>query len=355
MKKRSKFIIFYFIFLFLIALTSLALFELTILFMLNNPSVLNSHLQEFIIGYHRGNERIGVQFSKECARYDPEVTYTLKQGNCHQKSREFSVEYSINSKGMRDDETSLDSPEIVVIGDSQAMGWGIDQELTFGTLLEENVGRRVLNTAISSYGTVRQFKILERVDLSNLDYLIVTYNANDLRENRTYYENGNNLPILAEEEYNKYVGWHEDRKKYYFGKHSYTLIRKLYKGFLETFVERESTPNTEMSSDKEFKDEVGLFLNVLLNTSVNLENTNIIVIEVNENANNDSMFVDQLNEELESKASYNGIAKSITAIDLSPMLTGDKYYLLDDHMTSAGHLAVANALQDFIQEKNENR
>ena len=67
------------------------------------------------------------------------------------------------------------------------------------------------------------------------------------------------------------------------------------------------------------------------------------------------MFVDQLNEELESKAFYNGLAKSITAIDLSPMLTGDKYYLLDDHMTSAGHLVVANALQDFIQEKNENR
>ena len=349
MTKKSKLIIFYFIFLFLIALTSVALLELTILFMLNNPSVFNSHLPNFIVQYHRAHERPGIQFSKECSKYDPEVTYTLRPGTCHQISREFSVEYSVNSEGLRDDESSLDRPEIVVIGDSHAMGWGIDQQLTFTALLEKNIGKKILNTAMTSYGTVRQFKMLERVDISNIMYLIITYNSNDLRENKTYFDNNNNLPILSEDEYNKYADWHENRKKYYFGRHSYKMMRYVF--FEDIYKKLTSTPKEVIPSEKKIKDEVSLFLNILQNTPVNLENIDIIVIQVNESANNNSLFVDQLNKELESEV-YNNIAKSITTIDLSPMLTHDKYYLLDDHMAGTGHRVVANALQNFIQENN---
>jgi hypothetical protein len=89
---------------------------------------------------------------------------------------------------LRDDEESLFSPEIVVVGDSQAMGWGVSQDLTFSSLLENALGKPILNAAISSYGTARELKILERIDLSNLKFLIIQYSDNDYRENRTYYQ-----------------------------------------------------------------------------------------------------------------------------------------------------------------------
>ena len=74
------------------------------------------------------------------------------------------------------------------------------------------------------------------------------------------------------------------------------------------------------------------------------------VLEVNEVANNDSLFVNKLNEELKSSKSFDRLAKNITAIDMSSLLTKDQYYLLDDHMNVEGHRVIADAIQKAIQK-----
>jgi len=40
---------------------------------------------------------------------------------------EFTNEVRVNHLGVRDDEASLVAPDVIVIGDSHAMGWGVDQ------------------------------------------------------------------------------------------------------------------------------------------------------------------------------------------------------------------------------------
>src|SRR5262245_1272614 len=76
--------------------------------------------------YHLNQERRLIQFQPECATYDPGLTYTLIPSSaCTVASREFSVEYRANRLGLRDDDASLVKPEIVVLGDSHAMGWGV--------------------------------------------------------------------------------------------------------------------------------------------------------------------------------------------------------------------------------------
>jgi hypothetical protein len=156
--------------------------------LINNSSVLKGPLLTVFRKYYRYKDRKIIQYIEDCAKYDSELAYTLKPGKCHLKNREWEVEFSINSAGLRDDEESLFSPEIVVVGDSQAMGWGVSQDLTFSSLLENALGKPILNAAISSYGTARELKILERIDLSNLKFLIIQYSDNDYRENRTYYQ-----------------------------------------------------------------------------------------------------------------------------------------------------------------------
>ncbi|MCP4694336.1 MAG: hypothetical protein GY859_40265 [Desulfobacterales bacterium] len=131
------------------------------------------------------------------------------------------MDYIINSKGMRDDQASLIAPEIIVAGDSIAMGWGVRQDKTFGALLEKKSGKSVLNAAISSYGTVREMRILERVNLNNLKYLIIQYCDNDFRENRTYKKNGNRLPVISKRGYNWIRQEHKNATFYFFGKHTY--------------------------------------------------------------------------------------------------------------------------------------
>lgn len=89
-----------------------------------------------------------VQYLPECARYDSELGYTLQPGNCVFENTGFSTELGVNSAGFRDDEASLNAPEIVVLGDSQAMGWGVGQGMTFADLIETETGRKTLNTGV---------------------------------------------------------------------------------------------------------------------------------------------------------------------------------------------------------------
>src|SRR4029077_2394599 len=79
------------------------------------------------LGFEYFYRRHIVQLDERTARYDPELLYTLRPGQFTFSNVEFSTPYVVNSLGVRDDERSLAQPEIVVVGDSYAMGWGVQQ------------------------------------------------------------------------------------------------------------------------------------------------------------------------------------------------------------------------------------
>ena len=51
-----------------------------------------------------------------------------------------------------------------MLGDSYAMGWGVEQGESFPEILEAATGLRVLNAGVPSYGTPRELLMLERLD-----------------------------------------------------------------------------------------------------------------------------------------------------------------------------------------------
>src|SRR5436309_11914338 len=109
------------------------------------PSPIRSCVEELY-----RSERHLIQFSPDCAQYDPRLGYRLRPGRCRFANREFATTYMINSRGLRDDETSLHEPTVIVLGDSYAMGWGVEQDETYPQVIERNLGVKVLNAAISS-------------------------------------------------------------------------------------------------------------------------------------------------------------------------------------------------------------
>ena len=161
----------------------------------------------------------------ECGEYDPELTYRLRPGTCTFSELEFDTEYRINSLGVRDDEASLDGPEIVVLGDSFAMGWGVEQQESFPAVLEARSGRKVLNAAVSSYATAREFGMLKRIDLSRARYLIIQYASNDAEENRLYGSSGSGIPIRDKAWYEDQVRSHTRNRTYRPGKYAYEVYR----------------------------------------------------------------------------------------------------------------------------------
>jgi hypothetical protein len=104
-----------------------------------------------------------VQFLPDCGRYDPDVTYTLRPGVCRFRNAEFDTELRINSAGLGDDEASLRDASVVVLDDSHAMGWGVEQDEAFPQVLERITGLKTLNAAVPSFGTVRAIRLLRRL------------------------------------------------------------------------------------------------------------------------------------------------------------------------------------------------
>jgi len=142
------------------------------------PKKIHDLLSEIYIYY----ARCTIQYEPSCARYDRERGYMLKPGHFIFSCREFANEYRVNRFGLRDDEQSLVAPDIIVAGDSVAMGWGVDQNQTFAEILQRKSHLNVLNAGVSSYGTVREMRMLDRLDTSHLKYLIIQYHSNDFWE-----------------------------------------------------------------------------------------------------------------------------------------------------------------------------
>lgn len=297
---------------------------------LNRPASLAGPLKTAAQSYYMAYDRKIIQFESEMAQYDSELFYRLKPGEFQFENREFKVEFRVNSLGVRDDEASLDGPEVIVLGDSQAMGWAVPQNETFAELIEAKTGRKTLNAAVSSYGTAREFALLKQVDTSRTRVLIVQYCQNDYQENEDFFDSGE-LNISPRE---KYVQAREDylrKTRYYPFKHvihfPFLFLRAL-----------------EGRSDREIQpDEARVFLNVIERSGVYEKVESIPVVPINGRRTNKD-FITALKEELRDPR-WNPLLKArIRPVDLSAELTEEYYNVLDDHLNEQGHELVAEAL-----------
>jgi lysophospholipase L1-like esterase len=279
-----------------------------------------------------------IQFTPACAQYDRELGYTLKPGSCTFSGVEFNNVYRINSLGVRDDEKSLDHPEIVVAGDSVAMGWGVNQEETFAKLLEKKTQRTVLNAAVSSYGTAREMMILQRLPTDRLQTLIIQYSGNDYDENRDFYLHNNMLPTMSAEDYRHYTAINTLPNDYYFGKNLRLKLEKI-------IAERKSKKQEQRKESKPLdKDDVDLFLNAVSHSGINVGNVRIITFIVNGRDPADNREFTQALKRKISLGNYPPSIKNMTILDTATILQVDRFYVLDDHPNRSGHEALATAL-----------
>ena len=300
--------------------------------------------------------RSTIQFSLDCARFDPRTSYLLRPGSCRFANDEFETTYHVNSEGLRDDESSLEKPEVVVLGDSYAMGWGVEQDETFPALLERATGLNVLNAAISSYGTVRQMRILERVDTSAMRYLVIQYAGNDLQENEAYLLGGNDLETMNEQAYDALVRQHAERGRYYPGAYFATRIRAHRSGMkvgrpggtrgagpVPSPSRAPASPRIGGHLGPEVDLEVRAFLNVLNTSPVDLEGVRIVVVAIATSP----QFVEGVNRALES-GGVGWLAGAVIASDPAFLLTENEFFRLDDHLRADGHAIIAEHVRELM-------
>ena len=323
------------------------LLETSIVVMLHAPRAVGASprpVRRLIQQVYRHFNRSLIQFDAQCARYDPGLAYTLKPGACTFENIEFRNEYRINRVGVRDEDALLDAPEVIVLGDSHAMGWGVGQEEALPQVLARKSARRVLNAAVSSYGTARELSLLDRLDASRLRVLVVQYSDNDLPENRTFRENGNQLPIMSAAQYQNIVRYYGSQRSYYPGKYVYRL-------FLKVFRLEEPEPDQLRMDPVTPAEEAELFVHVLTHASrAVLDHVQLVVLEVNEQIRPARPFIAAL-DAVRRRDANPAFIRGLIALDVAPLLTPDDFYRLDDHMNARGHEKVATALAGVIRQK----
>jgi len=298
------------------------------------PATTVSHVRR----YYLAHDRNLIQAMPECARYDPELFYTLKPGTFRFKNREFDDEFRVNRLGLRDDDESLRQPAVVVLGDSYAMGWGVEQEGTLAKVVARETGLRTLNAGIASYGTVREMRLLDRIDTSALRYLVIQYCTDDFLETRPFMSHNDAFSVGSEAEYGDDVRRAKRRKRYWFGRRTIA--------FLQDVFAPEKRPAPRPASPDE---EARYFVNAVLHAGrTDLSRVRIIAFEIAQSRVVDSTFALAVRKEIAAEK-YPPHIRNMRVLDLVGRLRPEDYYDLDDHLRESGQLMVAKAAVEAMR------
>ncbi|MEM7584101.1 MAG: hypothetical protein AAF560_12010 [Acidobacteriota bacterium] len=264
--------------------------------------------------------------------YDTELTYRLRSGSGRFTNREFDTTLEVNSAGLRDDEASLEAPELIVLGDSYAMGWGVAQHQSFPEVLEQRTGSRVLNAAMSSYGTARQILLLDRLDTSRTQAVVVQYFQNDYAENRAYLDAPFELEVTPQLEFEAYLRAFERQTTYRF------------LDYLRAFADRRSFfPELEGVAPLR----VAEALLDVLESSEALQDLPIVLLQILP-WGDASFDVMPAVDELLAGEDYAELGERLVPVPLEGRLGSDDYFRLDPHLRAGGHARVAIAVEETL-------
>jgi hypothetical protein len=224
----------------------------------------------------------------------------------------------------------------------------VEQNETFAELIEKATGMRTLNAAISSYGTAREMRLLERLDISNLQYLIIQYSDNDYHENSVLHNEGD-LDITSREKRQRVIEKNSARAEYYIGKYSVTAFWYTLNYMRGTKMFSSGQDSDVLANNEEHQfNEVDSFINAIKSTKLDLTNVKIFIFEINGYNKNDSDFIGVLKDRIANNRDIKKLAQQVIVLDISPILTDKEYYYFDDHINASGHQTIADYLVDYI-------
>jgi hypothetical protein len=292
-------------------------------------------------------------YHRKHIEFDPEIGIVLRPGLVERsnRTREFSVTISTNSAGFRDDEQSLDRPEILLLGDSFAFGTGVNQEETVGSLMEKMVSRKVLNLGVPTYSNVQEYLSFKRwIDSRGADFRLAVFLLyhNDLPTNvrrseplmRPYLDTSGSefrLVFPTREGYDRWADFVDGRYR--------PLCHRLYIGYYfaravalyrepESFtVEKPGGVSIKLGFEKIVDDIAGLA------ESVDLPVMFAYIPRMLAPDHTDIRHIEKAFRD-----------RSVAFLNLAEVLTAEDYYPLDGHWKPSGHRKAAQALAAVASE-----
>jgi lysophospholipase L1-like esterase len=122
-------------------------------------------------------------------KYDPLLGWAHEPGyEGVFETEQFRTTVHINEKGLRDRSHSYeregDTQRILVLGDSFAWGYGVEESERFSQLLEADPGVKVINAGVSGYSTDQELLWYENEGIKyETDLVILVLTGNDVGDN----------------------------------------------------------------------------------------------------------------------------------------------------------------------------
>lgn len=267
---------------------------------------------------------------------DPRLGYRLRPGSVRFANREFDTELRINSAGLRDDEASLVGPELIVLGDSFALGWGVGQEQSFPQRLESLTGLKVLNAGVPSYGTARELLLLRSLDLSRVRAVVVQYFLNDHGENLAWLEGGDGLVVMSPDELAAQGQAHRERLRY----RPFDLLRAALDDLPFSSELQHDTPETLASTAL-----------LVLSSAPELRGLPLVFLELDAWGEAREPVAAALESALAAGGAWSELAGRVSVLRLADTLRPEDAFVLDPHLRASGHEKVARALADALASR----
>lgn len=301
----------------------------------NNPELRRSQQ----IYYAAAPTRSIWQADAGCAVVDEAVGYNAKPGVCKFSNHEFDTELHYTIEGWRHPEDpKAELGKILILGDSQAMGWGVNFDKNFGYLLGQ-MGYEVRNYAVSSHATEQQLRIaIDSSFFEEADTVVIQYCENDLgknkkklesyleKEKRVFRSQQTDTPISAVQKWSNAAAMFIDQ-------FSIAALVNAPARFIAAIGLDHRLPPYSRKQTQEHKS----YLVDILNRFPGLQDKRILVFY--SNGWGKPFF--QWEQKIEG----------VRFLELD--LERHHYYEIDDHLTERGHWYVASGLSSVLAEKRQ--
>ena len=291
-------------------------------------------LRDFQLDFYndRGFRKIW-QTQKDCVQPDERLIYVPRIGSCRFTNAEFDTTLSFEKEGRVRNSMPEKRSEvgIAVLGDSYAMGWGVNDRETFANVLQDELKRPVYNLAVSSYGTVRELLRLEQSGLINhVDTILIQYAANDFMENAALddEEKFRQARALFQDMFNQTRSSSDHGMFESIQRAVAFSIEKPIRNLRDTFL---STPRRNP-----FAPHYERLMPVLKRFAPLMTNKKVVVFSVDEPRFEDFPT---------------GGDETVGNVEFADLkLEAENYYVIDSHLNAAGHARVGHLLAAILSE-----
>lgn len=279
---------------------------------------------------------------------DDERIYTLEPGRCAFWNGEFNTTVTVNPEGYRAVRQTPQAigREVVVAGDSHAMGWGVSDGEDLAALIGATGRYRVTNLAMSSYGTARELFALQR-EAAHADVVVLQYCDNDYDENTAFLSSPDQFRSNYKDRSNNFKVWMDKVEAY---NEEHAGRRKVYNIFYGNLARlwallRLPPKTYAQTNSKDLPNEAQAFAEVLQEFASYLSDKQVIVFESNGSRTLRPDFA-----RVFSQAVRNAGLTNIHVLDAYAFLDRTHYYYIDDHLTPKGHWRIADAVIPRLDE-----